>query len=128
MSITADPETWIGSTLTDPKSHRLGTIEGIYAEEPAGEPLWMLVRSGRFTRRHSFVPLVDARPLGSVVVTEYRRPQIDSAPRIDPHDDLLDHQVRELYRHYGLRDDVPLDAACRWHIDDAVARILPYCS
>jgi hypothetical protein len=126
MAVTTDPETWIGTTLTDPKSHRLGTIEGIYAEEPTGEPLWMLVRSGTLHRRHSFVPLVDARPLGGVIVTEYRRPQIGGAPRIDPQEDLPAHQVRELYRHYGLRDDVPLDAASRWHIDDAVARILPY--
>src|SRR5215218_8685355 len=126
MSITIDADTWIGCTLTDADRHKLGTIEAIYAEEATGEPLWMLIRSGRLSHRRSFVPLVDTRPLDGVIVTPFHRRQIDGAPRIGSADDLGARQVHELYRHYGLRDEVPLDASCRAHMDATVARVLSY--
>jgi hypothetical protein len=127
MSLTVDFESWIGSTLTDIDGHKLGTIEDVYADEPSGQPLWMLLRCGRFGRRHSFVPLTDAMPDGDVVVTGYDRGQVEHAPAVDPTDALPDVRVRELYAYYGLRYDAPVAAPDAW-MRTAVARILLYVS
>ena len=62
----------------------------------------MVVSSGLFGSRHSFVPLADAFPRGATVVTPYGRSEIAGSPKIDRAEDLGDDEVRELYRYYGL--------------------------
>ena len=127
MEITPDFDSWIGSTLTDIHGHKLGTIDDVYADEPSGQPLWMLICSGRFSPRHSFVPLTDAVPDRGVIVTGYDRGQVEQAPPVDIADALPDDRVRELYAHYGLRYDAPVTAP-QVPIRTAVARILLYVS
>jgi hypothetical protein len=125
MSLTADFESWIGSTLTDVDGHKLGTIDDVYTDEPSGQPLWMLIRSGRFSPRHSFVPLTDAVPARGVIVTGYDRGRVEDAPAVDPTETLPDDRVRELYAHYGLRYDAPV-APPAMPMRTAIARILLY--
>lgn len=107
--ITRDSESWIGSTLTDTADHKVGTIEEIYFDEQTDRPLWMVVKTGLFGTRHSFVPLADATEVRGAVVTPYDKREVEHAPRIDPADDLSDEQVRALYRYYGLPYDAPVD-------------------
>ena len=104
MSIGMDSDSWIGCTLTDREHRRLGRIEEIYLDED-GRPQWMLVRSGRFAVRHTFIPLAGAAPRGGGLMTPYDKRHIEAAPQVDPGDDVPDEQVRALYDHYGLQWD-----------------------
>lgn len=108
MSIISPESTsWVGRTLTDSDHRRLGTIEEIYLDERA-RPQWMVVRTGRFANKRSFVPLGDAVRSANVIVTPHDKRQIDDAPTIVPDDELLDDQVRALYRYYDLPFDTPI--------------------
>jgi hypothetical protein len=110
MSIsTLDRESWIGSTLTDSENRRLGTIEEIYCDEQTGRPLWMVVKTGVFGTRRSFVPLAGAMPADDAIMTPCVKSQIDGAPKLDPTEDLPEDRVRELYRYYGLPYGAPVD-------------------
>lgn len=125
MRTITDAESWIGTTLTDSDYHRLGTIDDIYSDEPSGQPLWMVIRSGRFHPKFSFVPLADAILHGDYIVTGYGRAQVEDAPKFEPADALPDSLVRELYVHYGLRYDAPV-APPSVPIRDAVERVQSY--
>jgi hypothetical protein len=104
MSIVgAESDSWVGSTLTDRKHHKLGTIEEIYLDEGDGRPLWMVVRTRRFGARHCFVPIDDAVRSGDAVVTSYDRSLIERSPRLETAEDLPDDQVQQLYDHYGVQ-------------------------
>jgi hypothetical protein len=110
MSITTDSDSWIGCALTDSEDRKLGTIEEIYCDEQTGQPLWMVVKTGRFATKRSFVPLRNALPTDIAIVTPYDRHQIDDAPKLDAADELPDGQVRDLYRYYGLPFDAQVDS------------------
>lgn len=106
MSIsTTDSESWIGGVLVDDVDHRLGTIEEVYFDEQTGRAQWLVIRRGRFAARHTFVPLAHARRTPAGIRTHYDRRQIESAPRIDPADDLPEQRLHALYDHYGLPYD-----------------------
>jgi len=125
MSTITDAESWIGTTLTDSDGRKLGTIDDVYADEPSGQPLWMVIRSGRFHPKFSFVPLAGAALDGDVIVTGYGRAQVEDAPKFEPADALPDSLVRAMYAHYGLRYDAPV-APPAVPICDVVARTLRY--
>lgn len=107
---TVDRESWIGSTLIDPHDNKLGTIDELYFDLETDQPQWMLVKTGLFGTKRSLVPLTDARVTEGGIMTPFDKRQIDDAPRIGPTDDLPDDQVHELYRHYNLVYDAPVDA------------------
>lgn len=107
--IAADCESWIGSIVLDADGVRVGTIESIYFDEQTDCPQWMVVRTGLFGVKHSFVPLADATLVVGAVRTPHDKRQIERAPKVDDADDVPDEQVVELYRYYGLPYAAPVD-------------------
>jgi hypothetical protein len=102
-SFTPDSDPWVGRQLTDGDHHRVGTIEEVYCDECSDEPIWLVVKTGRFGTRRAFVPAASTTRDGAGIVTMYSKHQIDEAPRIDVVDKLPEAALRSLYRHYGLR-------------------------
>ena len=126
MSTTVfDSDSLIGSTLMDSARHRVGTIEEIYFDEATDRPLWMLVRTGRFGSRRSFVPLADAWPEGEVVVTPHSRREILAGPQLDATDAMPDERVQDLYGHYAMVYEAPADEAPRQSLAERVLRWVP---
>jgi hypothetical protein len=122
--ISTDCETWIGCTLIDGDNCSVGTIEEVYFDEQTGRPQWMVVKTGLFGTRHSFVPLGDARLAGDVVETPYCKREIDHAPKVVTSDDLREEQVLELYRYYALPVVEPVDVTAP--NESLTARVLSY--
>jgi hypothetical protein len=122
-TLTLDTDTWIGRPLTDGDHHRVGTIEEIYYDEQSDEAIWMVVRTGRLAARRLFVPTASTIVARDAVVTVYAKDEIEDAPRIDAADDLPEDQLRDLYRHYGLQYDAPVDGA---RCPTAAERVLAY--
>ncbi len=123
-TIATDCESWIGSTLIDGDECTVGTIEEVYFDEQTDRPQWMVVRTGLFGTKHSFVPLADASLTYDAVATPYDKRLIDHAPRVDTADELADAQVLALYRYYGLSYVEPLDVAAPG--ESLTERILRY--
>jgi hypothetical protein len=80
----------------------VGTVEGIYLDDPSGEPEWALVRTPWFGHRATFVPLKEARLERGVLVVPYDPEKARGAPVIDPDGSLSEKEEAELYKYYGL--------------------------
>ena len=91
---------WVGARLDDMGGAGVGKVEGLYVDAQTGEPVWLLVRVGRFGR-HSLVPALDAVAGGGHVWVPYAREVLRGAPKIDPGQALDAERERELSGHYG---------------------------
>jgi uncharacterized protein (TIGR02271 family) len=96
---------WQGRTMVDGGGDRIGSIEGIYADDQSGEPEWALVNTGLFGTKSTFVPLTQAFQSDNDIVVPYDKQLVKDAPRIDPDGHLSEAEERQLWRHYGLDYD-----------------------
>ena len=97
--------TWQGRTLLDRDGGRIGTIEAIYLDDRTGQPEWVLVNTGLFGTKSSFVPVAQATPTGNEVRVPYDKQLVKDAPRVDPDGHLSEAEEQRLWRHYGLDYD-----------------------
>jgi uncharacterized protein (TIGR02271 family) len=91
-----------GSTVVGNDGQEIGHVEDIYLDRETGEPEWVMVKTGLFGPRGTFVPLAEATMQGSDIAIPYGQDQVKSAPKIDPDGELSQEQEAELYSHYGL--------------------------
>jgi uncharacterized protein (TIGR02271 family) len=97
--------TWQGRAMLDRDGDRIGTIEAIYLDDHTGQPEWVLVNTGLFGTKSSFVPLAQATPTGNDVRVPYDKQLVKDAPRIDADQHLSEAEEQRLWRHYGLDYD-----------------------
>jgi sporulation protein YlmC with PRC-barrel domain len=91
--------------VVDADGKRIGTIQDVFLDRHTGEPEWATVKTGRFARKSSFVPIRDAEAIGdNDVRVPFRKEQVESAPTIDPDGELSPDEERLLYEHYGRSD------------------------
>jgi uncharacterized protein (TIGR02271 family) len=93
---------WQGRTMVDGDGDRIGSIEGIYADDQSGEPEWALVKTGLFGTKSSFVPIVQASERNDDVQVPYDKQLVKDAPRIEADQHLSEAEEQQLWRHYGL--------------------------
>lgn len=91
---------WRGYRLDEMTGAAAGSVRGVYVDARSGEPLWLLVRMGRFGH-FCLVPARHAVAAAKRVWVPYTRETMRSAPRIEPGEDLPLERERELLRHYG---------------------------
>ncbi|MGH2961968.1 MAG: PRC-barrel domain-containing protein [Solirubrobacterales bacterium] len=92
---------WVGARLDEIGGASVGRIEGAYVDAQSGEPVWLLVRVGRFGRR-CLVPARDAVAGAGHVWVPYPRDLLRGAPRVEPGEPLDIERERELSSHYGF--------------------------
>jgi hypothetical protein len=93
---------WIGRSLLDGHGQTAGRITDIYMDQDSGQAEWALADTDRNEARLTFVPLLDATPEGDAVRVPYPRAIIDTAPSVDPDQELSQAAEEQLYGHYGL--------------------------
>ena len=93
---------WQGRTMVDGGGDRIGSIEGIYADDQSGEPEWALVNTGLFGTKSTFVPIVQASERNGDVQVPYDKQLVKNAPRIEADQHLSEAEEQQLWRHYGL--------------------------
>jgi hypothetical protein len=96
---------WQGSRLDEIGGASVGRIEGAYVDEPSGEPVWLIVRVGRFGS-HTLVPAGDA--VGGVgrVWVPYARDLIRGAPKLNAGNALVRDEELELCAHFGIPEGI----------------------
>ena len=102
---TTDVADWRGRTLVDAQNDKIGTVEEIYLDQQTGQPEWVLVNTGLFGGKSSFVPLAGAAPAGDDLRVQVEKEQVKDAPRIDADGELSPQQEADLFRHYGVPYD-----------------------
>ncbi|HEY8466534.1 MAG TPA: PRC-barrel domain-containing protein [Solirubrobacterales bacterium] len=93
--------TWKGYRLDEMNGSGVGKVEGVYVDEPSGQPVWLLARMGRFGH-YTLVPARDAVAGAGRVWVPYARELIRKAPRIEPGSTVSCKRERELLEHYGV--------------------------
>ena len=93
---------WQGRTMVDGDGDRIGSIEGIYADDESGEPEWALVKTGLFGTKSSFVPIAQASQRNDDVQVPYDKQLVKDAPRVEADQHLSEAEEQQLWRHYGL--------------------------
>jgi len=102
MPTTHAATDWRGRTAVDRDGDKIGTIEEIYLDERTGTPEWLLVKTGLFGTRSTFVPLHGAEPEGDDVRVPFEKAQVKDAPNVDADRELSQDEERRIYDHYGL--------------------------
>ena len=102
MLTTTDLRDVIGSTLFGADEEKIGTVEDIYMDDDTREPEWLLVSTGWFGSRQSFVPMEGARRRGEDVFVPYGKDEVKAAPTAEADGHLEPAEEAMLYRHYGM--------------------------
>ncbi len=96
---------WHGRTVVDRDGDKIGSVEEIYLDDQTGAPEWLLVKTGLFGTKSTFIPMRDAQPEGDDSVrVPFEKAQVKDAPNIDADQELSQAQEQEIYSHYGMGD------------------------
>ncbi|MGH3098349.1 MAG: DUF2382 domain-containing protein [Streptosporangiales bacterium] len=93
----------VGQTVYDGDNKKIGTASDLYTSDQSRTPEWVTVRTGMFGNKDSFVPLAGATTDESGLHVSPRKDTIKGAPRVPDDGEINDQEVRDLYRHYGMR-------------------------
>jgi hypothetical protein len=99
---TPDLHTWREREVIDADGEPLGHAEDLYADDRTGEPVFLLVRGGRFGTRLHFVPLDGATLDNGKIRIAHRVEQVNGAPNISADEHLTRTEEERLFRHYGM--------------------------
>ena len=94
--------TWREREVIDADGEALGHAEDVYADDRTGEPVFLLVRGGRFGMRLHFVPIEGAAIEGDKIRVAHRLEQVNSAPHISADEHLSRGEEERLFEHYGM--------------------------
>jgi uncharacterized protein (TIGR02271 family) len=92
---------WRGMEVVDSGGDKVGKVEEIYLDDQSGQPEWVLVKTGLFGSKSTFVPTEGASPQSGELRVAFEKSQIKDAPKIDADQRLSEAEERELYEHYG---------------------------
>jgi uncharacterized protein (TIGR02271 family) len=97
-----DPEQLTDVPVVDRDGQKFGTIADVYVDQLTGQPEWVLVQSGLFGKKETFVPLNRAITQKDAIQVPYSKDQVKDAPKVDPDGELSLEEEDRLYEHYEL--------------------------
>jgi uncharacterized protein (TIGR02271 family) len=100
----------IGKDVYDESGDKIGSASEVYVDDGTGQPEWVTVRTGLFGTKESFVPIRDADLTEDGLRVPVSKERVKDAPKVDADGHLSPQEEQELYRYYGLGDDMTWDA------------------
>jgi uncharacterized protein (TIGR02271 family) len=91
-----------GSTVIDLSGDKIGKVEEIYLDDQTREPEWLLVNTGLFGMKSTFIPLQGAHQQDDAVQVPFAKDQVKDAPGIEPDRQLSREEESLLYEYYGM--------------------------
>ncbi|HWC81796.1 MAG TPA: PRC and DUF2382 domain-containing protein [Pseudonocardiaceae bacterium] len=107
MADVMNPQTLVDAEVFDPSGDKIGKVGEVYLREDSQQPAWIMVKSGLFNNHETMVPLQGAHMGEHGIQVGVDKDRIKDAPHMDPHGHLSEQDSAELYRHYGMRPEVP---------------------
>jgi hypothetical protein len=95
---------WTGHRLDAIDGTPSGRVDAVLVDAASGEPVWLVVRPGRFGG-HTAIPFETAAEAGGRVWAPYDRELIRSGPRVDPEHGLDRELELELADHFAISRD-----------------------
>jgi uncharacterized protein (TIGR02271 family) len=113
-----------GSTVVGSDGDKIGKVEDVYLDRETDQPEWVLVNTGLFGSRSTFVPLSEATQRGNDIVVPFTKDVVKDAPNIDADGELSEQEEADLYRYYNLEYSAfePGTDARGERTDDAMTR------
>lgn len=90
------------ATVIDRNGEKIGRVDEIYLDRDTDEPEWVLVNTGLFGSRSTFVPLRGAVRQGSDLRVDVEKSAVKQAPGVEPGRELSQQEEAELYGYYGM--------------------------
>ncbi|MBJ7596910.1 MAG: photosystem reaction center subunit H [Candidatus Nephthysia bennettiae] len=97
-----EPSPYKSRTLFDAAGEKVGTIEDVYVDQETKKPEWVLVRTGLFGLRKTFVPMSALQPQGDDLRASYSKDQINGAPNVGDEEGASPEEEARLFQHYGI--------------------------
>jgi stress response protein YsnF/sporulation protein YlmC with PRC-barrel domain len=97
-----EPREYKSRTLFDSAGQKVGTIEDVYVDQETKKPEWLLVKTGLFGLRKTFVPMSVLQPEGDDLRAPYSKDQITSAPNVGDEEGASPEEEVRLFQHYGI--------------------------
>jgi uncharacterized protein (TIGR02271 family) len=91
-----------GATVLTGDGSKAGTVEDIYLDRQTENPEWVVVNTGLFGTRSSFVPVAEATSEGNDILVPYSKDQIKGAPNVEADGEMSEQEEADLYAYYGL--------------------------
>ncbi len=95
---------WIGFRVDDMNGSRVARVEGIYVDAEDEEPVWVVVKLGRFGKITA-IPYADCADGPGRVWVAHGRKTVRGAPPIEPGQPMTRELELDLYDHYLIRRD-----------------------
>jgi hypothetical protein len=95
---------WIGFRVDDMNGSRLARVEGVYVDAEDGEPVWAIVKLGRFGKVTA-IPYADCAEGPGRIWVAHGRKVVRGAPPVNPREPLTREREVELYDHYLIGPD-----------------------
>lgn len=96
---------YIGARVDDSAGMRLGKVSGVHVDANTEEPVWLIVRIGRFAG-DAAIPFDHTAPVAGRVWVAYERNEIRNSPKLSAGQSLSAKQELQLCDHYGIRSGV----------------------
>ncbi|MGH2981561.1 MAG: PRC-barrel domain-containing protein, partial [Solirubrobacterales bacterium] len=95
---------WVGFRVDDMNGSRVARVEWIYVDAEDGEPVWVMVKVGRFGKVTA-IPYSECADGPGRVWVAHGRKVVRGAPAIEPGKGLTREDELELCDHYLIRPD-----------------------
>jgi hypothetical protein len=103
----AEALAWAGFELDDSGGKTVGRVAGVYVDAAGGEPVWLVVATGRRRRTKAIaVPLRECAAMPGRVWTAQAGDIVRDAPEVDPSRPLLREHEVAICAYYGVGERV----------------------
>jgi PRC-barrel domain protein len=110
---------WIGFRVDDMNGTRVARVVSIYVDAEDGEPVWVIVKVGRFGKVTA-IPYTECADGPGRIWTAQGRKVIRAAPAVDPNRSINREEELELCDHYLIGPDRGRHAVADARPDGAV--------
>jgi stress response protein YsnF len=97
-----DPSDYRNRTLVDRDGEKVGTVDDVYVDQETRKPEWVLVKTGLFGLRTTFVPMSVLETEGDTLRAPYGKDQITRAPNVGDDEHPSPEEEARLFEHYGI--------------------------
>jgi hypothetical protein len=99
-STAADFREWIGQEVRDQAGEKVGSLEEVFYDSETDDAMFLLVKSGFFGRRLTFVPAAATQPGRTYLQIDASADTIKQAPTTESGTDLRIEDEERIYRYY----------------------------
>jgi hypothetical protein len=110
---------WIGFRVDDMNGARVARVQGVYVDPGDEEPVWVVVKLGRFGKVTA-IPYSDCADGPGRIWVAHGRKVVRAAPAIDSGEPLTREQEVDLCEHYFIRPDRGRHAAIESRGEEAI--------